>query len=424
MAQTELKAVITAEDKASPTLKKFGASVGDIAKGVALGQFAVQGLNSAFGAIRGVISSSIASFSESAKVTAQLDAVLRSTKGAAGLAKDELTAMASQLERTTTFSDEAILSAENMLLTFTKVGRDVFPQATQTILDMSTALGQDTKSSAIQLGKALNDPIEGITALRRVGVSFNEQQREQIATMVEAGDTMGAQKLILQELATEFGGSASAQAQTFQGRMEQLSNQVDNMKERIGEAIVKGISPFVQKISDFLASPAGQKFLDGVTASIERFFGFISEHQGAIFGFLNGIGFVFRSIGAIIAGFINTFERVSNVISNVLFKIGEVSNKAKNIPIVGGLFGRIAGFLGFAEGGVFNAGQPMIVGERGPEIIMPRTGGEVIPNHKLGGASNVQVNFHGPVNIRSDSDIENLAKELSRQVQLVTRGAY
>jgi len=79
-----------------------------------------------------------------------------------------------------------------------------------TIQDMSAALGQDGKSSAIQLGKALNDPIKGITALSRVGVSFTAQQKEAIKADVKRGDTLSAQKIILAELSKEFGGSAAA----------------------------------------------------------------------------------------------------------------------------------------------------------------------------------------------------------------------
>jgi phage-related minor tail protein len=63
--------------------------------------------------------------------------------------------------------------------------------------DMSVALGTDASGSAIQLGKALNDPIKGVAALQKVGVSFTESQKEQIKTLVETGDTLGAQKIIL-----------------------------------------------------------------------------------------------------------------------------------------------------------------------------------------------------------------------------------
>jgi phage-related minor tail protein len=99
-------------------------------------------------------------------------------------------------------------------------GNDIFDQATGIITDMSVALGQDTSSSAIQLGKALNDPIKGVTALQRVGVSFTASQKEQITTLVESGKTLDAQKLILAELGKEFGGAAEAAA-TPLGKLQQ-----------------------------------------------------------------------------------------------------------------------------------------------------------------------------------------------------------
>ena len=62
-----------------------------------------------------------------------------------------------------------------MLLTFTNIGKDVFPKATETMLDMATAMNsgmtpsaEQLKGVSIQLGKALNDPVEGISALSRV----------------------------------------------------------------------------------------------------------------------------------------------------------------------------------------------------------------------------------------------------------------
>jgi hypothetical protein len=73
-------------------------------------------------------------------------------------------------------------------------------------------LGTDLKGSAVQLGKALNDPIAGVGALSRVGVTFTETQKDMIKTMVEAGNVAGAQTLILDELGKEFGGSAKALA--------------------------------------------------------------------------------------------------------------------------------------------------------------------------------------------------------------------
>lgn len=148
----------------------------------------------------------------------QTNAVLTSTGGAAGISSDGISQLTETLSKKTATDQAVIRSGENMLLTFTNVkngvgaGNDIFNQATGTILDMSKALGQDTKNSAIQLGKALNDPIKGVTALQRVGVTFTDQQKQQIKTMVASNDTMGAQKIILAELNKEFGGSAAAAA--------------------------------------------------------------------------------------------------------------------------------------------------------------------------------------------------------------------
>ena len=50
--------------------------------------------------------------------------------------------------------------------------------------------GQASRS-AIQVGKALNDPIKGVTALHRVGVQFTERRRDQIEALVESGDIAG-----------------------------------------------------------------------------------------------------------------------------------------------------------------------------------------------------------------------------------------
>src|SRR6185295_7300572 len=72
--------------------------------------------------------------------------------------------------------------------------------------------GQDAKTSSLQLGKALNDPIKGVTALSRAGVSFTQQQKDQIKALVESGNLLGAQKIILKEVGTEFGGAAAAAA--------------------------------------------------------------------------------------------------------------------------------------------------------------------------------------------------------------------
>ena len=206
-------------------------------KQFAVGALAAEALKEGFRVLAQFVRGSIEAAIEQERVEAALEAVLKSTKNAAGLNKDELLKMAAALQKTTTYGDEAIVSAENLLLTFTNIGKKVFPDALEIVLDMSTALGQDLKSSAIQVGKALQDPILGVTALRRVGVNFNETQTDMIKQMVESGKTMEAQTFILDELKTEFGGASRAAAETFGGALAQLGNAWSDLQERVGEFI-------------------------------------------------------------------------------------------------------------------------------------------------------------------------------------------
>lgn len=185
-------------------------------------------------AVVGAIAASVKAAAKQQDVLAQMDAVLTSTGHAAGFTKTELVTMATALQRVTKFGDEVIMEGQNLLLTFTKIGKKVFPDAIEVMLDMSTALGTDLKNSAIMLGKALNDPILGVTALRRVGVSLTEQQAEMIKKFVESGDIMSAQRIILDELSVEFGGSARRAAETFTGRLTQLKNIIGDLVEGIG----------------------------------------------------------------------------------------------------------------------------------------------------------------------------------------------
>jgi hypothetical protein len=176
--------------------------------------------------------------------------------------------MASALQKTTKFSDDQIIAGDNLLLTFTKIGKDIFPAATETMLNMSQALGQDVKSSAIQLGKALQDPISGVTALRRVGVMLTDEQETLIKSLVETGDAAGAQKLILKELETEFGGAAKAAGTTFAGKLEILKNQFGEVKESIGGALMPILSNMLTWFSDKM--PAIQEFVTNAFATIKK----------------------------------------------------------------------------------------------------------------------------------------------------------
>jgi hypothetical protein len=113
----------------------------------------------------GFLVASTVKAAEAQQTQAQLAAVLKSTGGAAGMTAKAVNDLADSLSNNTKFEADSIVSTENLLLTFTNIGKNIFPQVTETALDMATALKEDTQSAAMQLGKALNDPIKGMTAL-------------------------------------------------------------------------------------------------------------------------------------------------------------------------------------------------------------------------------------------------------------------
>lgn len=272
-----------------------------------------------------VIKDWVTEASEAARISGQLDAVLKSTGNAAGLNAEEIKGMASALQNVTTVDADTITSGQNMLLTFTKIGKDVFPQATETMLDMATSMNggmtpsaEQLKGTAIQLGKALNDPIAGVTALRKVGVSLTEEQQKQIETMVKSGDIMGAQKVVLGELATEFGGSARAAAQTFSGQMEQMGNRINDVKESLGFALV----PLIQSLSGVLGQAIG--WFEGLDESTKGMIAQFISATAAVGMLVGGIAFILPLInpftllavaaGALFVAFQNNFLGIRDII--------------------------------------------------------------------------------------------------------------
>ncbi|MBU4133358.1 MAG: phage tail length tape measure family protein [Proteobacteria bacterium] len=169
----------------------------------------------------------------------KLEAVLKATGNAAGYNLEQLKAMASGLQDVTTVGDETTLAGMAILATFKEIKGEAFEGATKAAMDMSQVMDQDLKSSMVQIGKALNDPIQGLSALSRVGVSFTDDQKNMIKTLQESGDMMGAQKVILAELKSEFGGAAEAASKTFAGGLDQAKNALGDTKEEMGFVITK-----------------------------------------------------------------------------------------------------------------------------------------------------------------------------------------
>lgn len=198
---------------------------------------------------------------ESQKIAAQSEAVIKSMGLEATVSADRIGDLAEALSKKNAVDDEAIQSGQNLLLTFGNLASTAdeqggaFERASQVMVDMAAAMGTDASSSAIQLGKALNDPKQGLSALTRVGVSFTEEQKEQIKAMQESGDMAGAQAVLLAELERQFGGSAEAQATAT----DRLKIAFGNLQEEVGARLI----PVVERFSTWMVEdgiPALQRF--------------------------------------------------------------------------------------------------------------------------------------------------------------------
>lgn len=240
--QEKLEVIITAKDQASKVISGIGNAAGGVFK---VGMMAAAAGAAVLAAGIGFAISEAMGFQNA---MAQLEAVIKSTGGAAGVTSAEALTLAQSFAQVTKFGEEEVLAVESMLLTFTNIGENVFPMATEAVLNLATAMGTDAKGAAIQIGKALNDPIKGITALTRVGVTFTEEQKKMIAGMVEAGDVAGAQALILAELEKEFGGSAEAAGATFGGQLTILKNRLSEVAEAIGLALIPILTSLMTNI--------------------------------------------------------------------------------------------------------------------------------------------------------------------------------
>lgn len=245
---------------------------------------------------------------EARRIAAQTGAVIKSTGGIAGVTAGQIDKLSTALSLQTGIDDDLIAKGSNLLLTFTNVrneagkGNDVFNQATGILADMGAALGTDVTGSAIQVGKALNDPIKGITALTRVGVTFSAEQKKQIEQFQKQGNLAGAQKVILAELTKEFGGSAAAQA----SGLDRLKVAWGNLQEQVGQSLnpaVEGLVPALQGIIAGLGPALGTltTSIGGALGGLAPILSSLLPVVGTIAGKLGGVlSSVFEALGPVI----------------------------------------------------------------------------------------------------------------------------
>ncbi|WP_288413855.1 phage tail length tape measure family protein [uncultured Novosphingobium sp.] len=252
---------------------------------------------------------SVDGFIDQETAMADVTAALASMGNASGHTAEQLSKSADALEMNSLVDADVILKQVTAnLLTFGNVAGEQFDRAQQAAIDMATRLGGEPQAAAIMLGKALNDPVKGITALTRVGVQFTDAQKNQIKAMTETGNVAGAQGVILKEVERQFKGAAAAAADASPWRKAQVA--IGQAMDVVGEAVLPVIKPLADAIASLASSFAAlpepvQKVAVGAAALGAAFgpaliaFGSIVSAGSTIFAALGSIGASMASVGSL-----------------------------------------------------------------------------------------------------------------------------
>lgn len=168
------------------------------------------------------------------------EALIHATGGAANLSSKQLIKLSEDVALNTLQSVEGVSKAVNVMQTFKSVSGTTFKQAISLSADLATVMGGDITSSAKQLGKALEDPVQGVTALREAGVTFTADQRNVIRALVETGKQAEAQKIILGELEKQVGGVGENEAKGLSGAYDTLAQRFDEFALALNNATGAG----------------------------------------------------------------------------------------------------------------------------------------------------------------------------------------
>jgi len=261
-ATKALKGLGMVEDKASGT----GSKLTGLGKGIV----AAVGT----GAILKFGTDSFKAAEESAVATARLEQVFSSMGDTTGEAARAAEDYASALSAKIAVDDEAIMAAQAQLATFGKVSDEtarsagIFDRATAAAADLAAAGFGSLDANSVQLGKALQDPVKGLAALGKSGVTFTKAQKDQIAAMVEANDTLGAQKIVLQAVESQVGGTAAKTATST----AKMSIKFGELQETIGSKLLPVVNSVVEVFTKYmgLIIPLGAAIL-GVVVAVKAY---------------------------------------------------------------------------------------------------------------------------------------------------------
>jgi len=253
-------------DSAEDSGSSFDAATEIIVGGLRrIGEVAVDSLLSAGSAFGDFVANSFAGALDAEKVMARLNAQIKAQGSSAAITAEQAGALADQYKHLAGGSDDAIISAEAVLLKFNQISGESFPQTIKVSADLAALMGTDVASAAQQLGFALETGGDGLARIAKQTGAFTDEELKNIKAMQEAGDIAGAQKAILNNLEGAIGGTAEALANTTAGQWAIFQETIGDAGEGIASqflppllSLAQNVLPVVSgAVSDFSESIGG-----------------------------------------------------------------------------------------------------------------------------------------------------------------------
>lgn len=269
--------------------------------------------------------SCVQSANQAVKTFNILDNTVKATGADAWTSIGELEKASISLSDSTNYSVTEIQQMQSVLLGFTNITGEAFDGASEAVLDMATVMGMDLTSAVQTIGKALDDPVSGLDSLRRQGFKFTDEQKAELGQLVKNGKQYEAQKIILDTLATSYGGAAKAGQDSF----AKQRHAVENLQDAIGGKLIPVMQVFAEnnsKMINSLTDVFSKMDFTPVVNVVTNLSKIFAETFNTISGYL-------RNVGEYVSDFISrfNFKPIISVLDGLLGGLSEIISKFKEI---------------------------------------------------------------------------------------------
>jgi len=211
---------------------------------------------------------SVRVYAQEREAIAQVEQTIKTTNNRAKVSIKELLSEASRMQQETLVDDDEMLRNVTLrMLSFQNIAGQQFFEAQKTIADISAKLDPSMRNIAgvaLQVGRALNDPVQSLGTLRRMGIVFSDDQIKVAKTLWETGQQAKAQDYILKELNKRYAGSAKLVAENSTG-MIQFRNAINSLMKSFGETIFPHWKKFIDYVTNLV-----YKFNDKLTPGTKK----------------------------------------------------------------------------------------------------------------------------------------------------------